>query len=70
MTAVTTQDGPRIVVELNCDLCPAQVVHTDTVPLAVVTAYLSAAGWQIASEAPAASQIVACPRCAQVGGRR
>jgi hypothetical protein len=62
MTAAVT-NAPGIVVTLSCDLCPARVVHTDTVTLDLVAGYLSRAGWIISSPTTTAPQTTLCPRC-------
>lgn len=68
MSAAISHEGVRLTVELTCDLCEAQVIHTDTVPVSAVTAYLSAAGWLITSKDVDEPQVTLCPRCAAIGG--
>jgi hypothetical protein len=58
---------PRVVVELTCDACGAEVVHTDSVPPRIISAYLSNAGWMIV-DGDEGHQTTLCPRCAPVAG--
>lgn len=68
-TGFTAAGKPTIVVDLTCDVCAAQVIHTDSIPPAIVSTYLSNAGWVIV-DADADHQTTLCPMCAKVAGAR
>ncbi len=70
MTTHVAPSSGLTIVTLSCDLCPAQVIHTDVVPLNTVSAYLTASGWRIVELGATTEQSTLCPRCALAGGHQ